>query len=90
MNSHGRVTDSCLRCAFDSQAQTLRPDVTPQAGPGDRNFQREVIVVRVGGGRGGREGGGGGGEGKGRGGLGVRGGGGTTTVTVSIHQEAQG
>lgn len=48
MNSHGRVTDSCLRCAFDSQAQTLCPGVTPRAGPGDRNFQREVTVVREG------------------------------------------
>lgn len=40
----------CLRCTFDSQAQTLCPNVTPQAGPGDRNFQREVTVVREGGG----------------------------------------
>lgn len=50
MNSHGRVTDSCLRCAFDSQVQTLCPGVTPRAGPGDRNFQREVTMVREGGG----------------------------------------
>lgn len=71
---------SCLRCAFDSQAQTLCPGVTPTSRAAGRPLPK----------RGHRGQKGGEGQWAGGGPWVRRGGGWRTTVTVSIHQEAQG